>query len=366
MKGKLRGQKFVDRNVGKVLGLGVRFSRKFKKRPFPESVQKIVIYKLNAIGDSILCLPMIRELKKKTKAKVVVVCVNENKDVFFNQKFIDEIIIFDPKKISSVKKIQKIKADVAIDTGQSAYLSSLLANYSSKFSIGFENSSKSRSKIYDESVPLNPAKHMVLNYFSLAKRFNPELNLNLEKLHYLNKDSEKISGFLRNGRNFVGIHACNLLKYKVWPRERFARVLDYLIGKGYSPVLVGSPGESLLNKKLIKELGEPSQKKVIDLSGEISIRELISLMPQLKFFIALDGGPMHIAAAMGIPTIGIFGHETPKRYAPFNEKSLSVYKNHHCAPCNKAYEYSWPTCENPNCLNNISVEEVLNAIKRIQ
>lgn len=365
MKGKLRGQKFVDRNVGKILGLSVRISRKLKKRPFPEPVKKIVIYKLNAIGDSILCLPMIRELKKKTGVEIVVVCVDGNKDVFFNQKFVDEIIIFNPKKISSIKKIGRIKADVAIDTGQSAYLSSLLANYSSQFSIGFKNSSKSRSKIYDESVRLDPTKHMVLNYFSLANKFNPKLNLTLEKLHYLGKDSDKIVRLLGNGKKFVGIHACNLLKYKVWPRNKFVKVLDYLIREGYSPILVGSPGETTLNKKLVEELEESEQRKIIDLSGKINIRELVALMPHLKFFVAIDGGPMHIAAAMGLPTIGLFGHETPKRYAPFNEKSLSVYKNHHCAPCNKAYEYSWPICENPDCLNDISVEEVIEAIKRI-
>ena len=164
----------------------------------------------------------------------------------------------------------------------------------------------------------------------------------------------------------MGIHACNLLKYKVWPRKNFAKVLSYLIKEGYSPVLVGSPGESFLNKRLLEELERSERKKVVNLSGKMNIRGLIALMPKLKFFVAIDGGPMHIAATMNLPTIGIFGHETPKRYAPFNEKSFSVYKNYPCAPCNKSYKYSWPKCKNPCCLNDISVDELVIAIKEVE
>ena len=210
---------------------------------------------------------------------------------------------------------------------------------------------------------------MVLNYFSLAGRFGVSKNLKLEKLHYLKKDLRKISGLLKNKKNLVGIHACNLLQYKVWSQKKFSEVLNYLVNEGFTPVLLGSPAESSLNKKLgeeFKKLETTGEERILDLSGKISIRELIALMSRLKFFVGIDGGPMHIAATMGLPTLGLFGHETPKRYAPFNEKSLSIYKKGSCSPCNKAYEYSWPTCQNPRCLKKISVEEVIAAIKAIQ
>jgi len=91
-------------------------------------------------------------------------------------------------------------------------------------------------------------------------------------------------------------------------------------------------------------------------------------MPRLKFFIANDGGPMHIAAAAGLPTLGLFGPEVPRRYSPLNDLSLALYagENFSCSPCSKPYEGSWPTCLEPACMAAITPAQVYRAIGELE
>ncbi len=103
--------------------------------------------------------------------------------------------------------------------------------------------------------------------------------------------------------------------------------------------------------------------KIINLAGKLDVKDLFALMPKLKLFIANDGGPMHIAAAQGVPTIGLFGTDSPFRYAPFNRKSLAIYKNLPGHPCIKPYLKEFNSCG--KCLKAIKVEEVKLAIDKI-
>ena len=77
-----------------------------------------------------------------------------------------------------------------------------------------------------------------------------------------------------------------------------------------------------------------------------------------------DGGPVHIAAAQSVPTMGLFGTDTPLRYAPFNKKSLAIYKNLPRHPCIKPYTKEFKPCG--KCFKAIKVDEVKEAIKRLK
>ena len=102
--------------------------------------------------------------------------------------------------------------------------------------------------------------------------------------------------------------------------------------------MVGSPSEKKLVGTLLRNLDKKTLKMVLNLSGNTSTKELFALMPRLSSFIAVDGGPMHIAASMNIPTLGLFskapedpvlglfGSEDRFRYYLFNKKSNILYK----------------------------------------
>jgi heptosyltransferase-2 len=373
MKGKLTKQKKIDSIIGGLINQLIISIKFFGKREIEKHPKRILFIKTEAVGDSILCMPMIKKVKEKTHAKIYVLCSKVNSFVFEKQDFVDEIILINQKKFDSIqiykiiKKLRKEKIDIAIDLGQSSNISAILGYLISKSSVGFKKlKGTSRNKVYDYAVNLDTNKHMAKCYFDLVKSLGIEepTEIKLEKIHGIK--NKKVLKLFSGKKNLVGIHASNILDYKVWPRERFVELIKYLIkNKNKTIVLIGSPEEKEDNKKIIKSVDKNLRNKIIDISGKVEFPELVEIIKKFQMFIANDGGPMHIAASENIPTIGLFGHETPVRYAPHNKKSVGLFKTVECNPCNKAYKNQWPICTNPRCVKSISVEDVKKAIEKL-
>ncbi len=362
---KIKFQRAVDNSLGKIICMFLPS----KKRLRPGKINKIILFKLSAIGDGILSLPMIKELKKQLNSEVVVVCSKENLDVFKNQKFLDKIILFNnttKNPMYVVKKIREIikeKADASIDTSQSAYLSAIISKLGSKYSVGFFNPrTEQRNKILDKGIPLNQKKHISLNYLDLAKNFvtgKDGKEFYLIPPHIEEGAKKKIEKLLKGKKNLVGVHATNLEDYRRWPEKKFSRMIEYLIKSlKYNVVLVGAPSEKGQSKDIISSVDKKLHKSIINLVGKTNVKELFALMPKLKFFIANDGGPMHIAASFNLPVIGLFGSDTPERYAPFNKKSYSIYK----PKTNQKNKKEWERCTDPDCMENIALKDVKDTI----
>ena len=361
MKTKLNKQKIVDKYIGTIINYSLIPFKNLKNKKFKNAT--IIIYKLDAIGDAVLSLPMIKHLKEQTEFRIIIACSNTNKVIFQNHKFIDKIVIFDTSKlnlknlIQNIKTLREEKAVITLDTSQSSNISAIFTFFTAEKSIGFKKTKgKSRNYVYNTSINLDPNKHMIHNYFDLIKSLviNPPKKVKLIKLLC----SEK------KGWPSIIIHPCTNIPQKVWPQGRWVKVIEYLAKKNKLSI-IGSKEESPLVKKLLKKVRKKVKKNIINLSGRMELNELISVINRTKLFVGNDGGPMHISACMQKPTIGLFGYETPVRYAPFNKKSISIYKNLPCSPCMKAYNNEWPDCINPICMKQIQVDEVIKSIKKL-
>ncbi len=372
---KLISQKRIDSFFGSIINYFIFLINKFKRKKIEKNPKKILFFKTEAVGDSILCLPMIKKVKEKTNAKIYVICSKANSFVFENQNFIDEIILINQKKlelvnlIKIIKRMKKEKIDFVVDTGQSSNISAILSSLIGRSSIGFKKTKGvSRNLVYSYVVNLNTKKHMVKCYFDLVKIFGiiEPKEIKLERIKTVEKENKKIPKIILNKKNLVGIHACNIFNYREWPKEKFAKIIEFLIKeKKKTVVLIGSPEEKEKNKELEELIDKKIKKRIINLAGELDFKELVSLMKHFSLFIANDGGPMHIAASENISVIGLFGYETPLRYAPFNKKSIAIYKNKECSPCHKPYCNQWTKCTHYNCIKEIEVEEVKKAIEKV-
>jgi ADP-heptose:LPS heptosyltransferase len=94
-------------------------------------------------------------------------------------------------------------------------------------------------------------------------------------------------------------------------------------------------------------------KKESTLSPKTTIKESIALYKRANLFIGADTGPLHIAAAIGIATIAIFGPSLPERNGPWGDNHEIVYYHLHCSNCYKR------NCDSLMCMKNITVDEVL-------
>jgi ADP-heptose:LPS heptosyltransferase len=104
----------------------------------------------------------------------------------------------------------------------------------------------------------------------------------------------------------------------------------------------------------------------VDLTGKLDLVELAAVMRGLKLLVCNDGGPLHMAVALGVNTVSVFGPVDEKVYGPYPEdkKHAVIKKDMLCRPCYKNFRF--PGCSNDRrCLKGITVEEVYDRIKEI-
>ena len=145
---------------------------------------------------------------------------------------------------------------------------------------------------------------------------------------------------------------------KRWYPERFAAVADELCQKwGTKAVITGGPAE----RDIADEIAASAKTKCLNLAGRTSVRELMALIKRCDFFITNDSGPMHIAAAFGVPLVAIFGPTDHTTTSPFSERAAVVRQDVECAPC-LLRECPTDHC----CMTGVLSGEVVTAALRLK
>ena len=153
-----------------------------------------------------------------------------------------------------------------------------------------------------------------------------------------------------SGENFKG---------KRWKDTNFARLADKLIEKhNLNIVYTGVQKE----RKLIENTILKMKHKALNLCGQFTLPELVEFLRCCYLFISNDTGPLHIAISLGINTVGLYGPMSPRQYGSLNHNSLSFYKPVGCNPCLTDLNYKTSLCKKSRCLEQITVQEVLEKI----
>ena len=184
------------------------------------------------------------------------------------------------------------------------------------------------------------------------------------------EEREKARVFLEE-RNLVGKTLVGILPgagrpYKCWPAERFAAVIARLLQKFNAGVIIfGSRKETTLAGE-VKNLSQKHSKKghdgkVIIAAGSFNLREASALMERLHLFITNDSGPLHIAMALGIPTVALFCPSNAAGLLPPGKNHVLkiIKKDIPCKPC------ITKRCRRPFCMDQISVDEVIKASEEL-
>ncbi|MDQ7787599.1 MAG: lipopolysaccharide heptosyltransferase I [Thermodesulfovibrionales bacterium] len=138
---------------------------------------------------------------------------------------------------------------------------------------------------------------------------------------------------------------------KRWAPENFGKLASRLQLKS---VIVGSRGDMVIAQTIV----ERSQGNAISLIGKTGLKELVEIMRNAKFVVSNDSGPMHIAAALGIPVFALFGPTEPRKTGPYGIHHTVLREEVPCAPCLKR------KCNELNCMRDLSVGRVSDAITR--
>jgi len=145
---------------------------------------------------------------------------------------------------------------------------------------------------------------------------------------------------------------------KRWPARRFSSLSMKLAEEmGLKTVKVGSESE----KEYLDSI-EGGKGADINIAGKVGVRGLISVLKGASVVVGNDSGPVHIASALGIPTVSIFGSTSPDWTAPRGKRSLVLSSELECSPC---FKRECPLYDHAKCLDDITVREVYNAIHEV-
>ncbi len=144
---------------------------------------------------------------------------------------------------------------------------------------------------------------------------------------------------------------------KLWKPERFAAVADRLVQElGFSVLITWGPGEKELAEAIAGRMNAPHK-----LAPETSILESIALYRRLALMISCDSGPLHLCAALGVPTVALFGPTDPLRNGPYGAGHATIMND---LPCSHCWKKTCPL-KTDECMETISVDAVFQAAERI-
>ncbi len=350
--------------------------------------KKLLIVRLSAIGDVVHVLHSLKTLRESYPSSHIAWLVEDKAEgILRGQADLDEIIVF-PKK----KWLAGLKNPLTfIQTTREIYsFISALRSKGFELALDFQGNLKSGIMTFLTGTPLRvgftkgycrEGNFLFTNYHiapALKRLHRIEKNLALLEglglrparagvsLFTSREDEEFVDSFLKNIKGpvkgeavvkpLVVIHpgTSDFGAYKRWPIENYAQLADKLVGElGLNVVFTWGPSELERVKEIIttmKQTAYPGPKTE-------TLGQLVSLIRRANLFISGDTGPMHIASALGISQVAIFGPKDPVIYGPYQKNAIVVRKEFDCSPCTKR------TCDDPICITSITPEDVFGAAK---
>ena len=313
---------------------------------------KILIIKLGALGDVINTIPAVIRLKHHFKCKIHWLCAPLSYPIIEEHPSVDKTILFDKNKKTGLFKaameIRGERYDLAIDFQRTIKSGFFCLMSDSRVKLGFD---KRRCKEFTWMYPFtrippsDPEKHMVDQYLDFADY------LGAAKTGVQWQITRHEFTRIELPENYVVLNIGATKKANLWQPEKFAELAILLHKKkGLVSVLTGGSADIPMGG-MIKAIAGGA---VMDLTGKTSLHELTEIISRAGAVVSCDTGPMHLAVALGIKTIALFGPSNPRRTGPY--KGKIIQKSYYCSPCNKK------KCPDPRCMKLIQAEDVLSHI----
>ena len=159
---------------------------------------------------------------------------------------------------------------------------------------------------------------------------------------------------------FVHLHPASRWKFKCWPAQKNAELIDRLAARGERIIITSSPDADEL--ALVGDIVRQSDAKVLNLAGKLSLKELVALISKARLSICVDSMPMHVASATGTPVVALFGPSGDIEWGPWRVVSEIVTSDHPCRPCGNDGCGGGKVSE---CLTSLEVSRVFSAAGRL-
>ena len=294
-------------------------------------IDKILLRVPNWIGDAVMTLPALSALKSLYPASDITVLAKARVlPVYAGNPAVSATVEYDSSgahkglkgrlRLAAELKEMGFSRAVLFQNAFEAALIAFLARVPQRVGYARDLRSPFLTKAIACSTEILEV-HQTLYYLNIIKELGGETTETpLPKIFISSEERAKARKYLRelgigDGTKLIGASpGASYGPAKMWPAEKFAAVLTgYSMETGAVPLLFGGPDDAEASAKVSTELSV----KHFDLTGKIGLREFMAIAAGLNVFITNDSGPMHIGAALGVPTIAIFGSTSPELNRPY-------------------------------------------------
>lgn len=316
-----------------------------------ENKIKILVVRYRFIGDTVLTVPFLRNLRNAYPDATIDMIVGPvSGDVISECPYVDNFIVFDTTRkhkyentdaerktfFSYVKMIKDNKYDKAYVLKRSLSSALLVFLAGIKVRIGFDT--EHRGVFLTKRVKYDSNVHEVDSFLDVLKKDNVEVKDSFLENWVFAQSQEKIEDIfysLKIGdQPKVLIHATSGNTNKHWDSKEFAKVIEYLSNVRQCQIFyAGTKADYNVYSEIHTHIKANLKVKPVNLCGELSIQDSMALISRLKFVVGVDSGTLHIAASLNIPVIGIYGPMSPTKWKAYGDIHTALYSERICVPC---------------------------------
>jgi heptosyltransferase-2 len=339
------------------------------------SARKILVMRYRFIGDTVLTVPFLRNLRQAyPEARIDLMIEPFSGQVLEGCPYVDRTIPFDFKTIHKYsafsqqgrfagyvhywKLLRQEGYDAVFVLKRSLSSALLIRAAGIPRRIGF--ATEGRTLLLTDPVPYRQDQHEVQNFLDCLRELDIPLQSDVLELWPSRESDLKISelfadiGWKKDDLKIV-IHAAASLPAKQWPLDRFAAVMSVLKERYATCFIYTGTLEDAVLYEEIERLGPFNG---MNLCGKTGLHANLSVYRAAHLFFGVDSGPMHMAAAVGVPVVALFGPTDERKWGPWGSGHTVITKRLSCYPC-KPHK-----CADNECMKTIRVEDALEAMDK--
>jgi len=334
-----------------------------------EDSRRILVVKLSSIGDVVQSLPVAGALRRRFPRGYIAWAVGPAAaEVVTGNPHLSEVLVVGgcgadgggvrslPALTSPVRlrrALRNIGFDITLDL-QGLFKSAAIAYLSgARERIGFRSLQEATFLFNNRRlVPDRRDVHAVESYLDFAQVLGAEREPVEFTIAISDDDRQRVDALLEGRDRLAALIPGARWESKLWPTDRFAAVADALAGDaGLESVVVGAPADG----GLAAAIAERARSPILDLTGKTTLKQAAEVFRRCRVTVGNDTGPLYISAAMGTPTVAVFGPTDARRLGPYGEGHAKVVAEVECAPCRNR------RCHGRRCMKAIAAEQVVEA-----
>ncbi len=331
-----------------------------------KSPEKILIVKPSSLGDVVHSLPFLSSIRSCfPRSEIHWVIAKGLEGLLDGNPMVSRLIVINKdlwKKISRAadtvlevrslfREIRKERYDLAVDL-QGLLRSGLIMMASgAPLRVGFTEAREGSRFFYTAKVRGGKDLHAVDRYMKIAAALGCKTDSVVFPLPAVG-DRRELKSYRKEHGEYIVIVPGARWDTKIWPAAYFGEVASRLPVRS---VVVGSSADIGIADKVV----ESSGGKAVSLAGGTTLNELIEIMRNASLVISNDSGPMHIAAAVGVPVVAIFGPTSPERTGPYGDSHAIIRSGAACSPCFRK------KCGDLKCMKEVKPSEVYRKARHL-